>query len=190
MLSSGTLTRNYLMPQTDETLKDITSIVGDFELEVVGDAVTAELADNITDEQRKDPKNYTPVLNAPFYPFENPWAATLGTSRAMRKVTSFKLNTSTTEMHAPGWFTCPDREEPLLHGMLPDAQRRQDNRGIHGADWEGETYPIEFNYPSYDNPIAPWVALRFPKEVNIPNRKFIIIRIRLPRSEVTRSASR
>ena len=29
MLSSGTLTRNYLMPQTDETLKNITSIVGD-----------------------------------------------------------------------------------------------------------------------------------------------------------------
>ena len=72
MLSSGTLTRNYLMPQSDETLKNITSISGDFPLKVIEDAVTAELANNITDEQRKDPKNYTPVLNAPYYPFEKP----------------------------------------------------------------------------------------------------------------------
>ena len=75
MLSSGTLTRNYLMPQSDETLKNITSISGDFPLKVIEDAVTAELANNITDEQRKDPKNYTPVLNAPYYPFENPWGS-------------------------------------------------------------------------------------------------------------------
>ena len=36
--------------------------------------VTVALADNITPEERRNPENYTPVLNAPFYPFENPYA--------------------------------------------------------------------------------------------------------------------
>ena len=60
MLSSGTLTRNYLMPQTNETLKDITSIVGDFELEVVGEAVTKELANGISEDERKNPEIIPP----------------------------------------------------------------------------------------------------------------------------------
>lgn len=108
MLSSGTLTRNYLMPQTDETLKDITSIVGDFELEVVGEAVTKELANGISEDERKNPANYTAVLNVPFYPFENPWGSSAWNAKGDEKGTFFKSITHSAKgMHAPGWFTCP-----------------------------------------------------------------------------------
>ena len=73
MLESGMRMRNYLMTPTDEQLKSI-GATGDVELSVVEGEVTAALADNITPEERRNPKNYTPVLNVPFYPFENPYA--------------------------------------------------------------------------------------------------------------------
>lgn len=170
MLSSGTLTRNYLMPQSDETLKNITSIVGDFELEVVGDAVTAELADNITDEQRKDPKNYTPVLNAPYYPFENPWGSNTWNVPGDEKGNVLQIDYS---------FDGGDARTGLVY--LPPIERNHyytvcclmHNDGkitveYTVADWEGETYPIEFDYPSYDNPITPWGSLSLPEGGKYP----------------------
>ena len=37
--------------------------------------MTAALAEGISDAERKNPENYTPVLAVPFYPFENPFGS-------------------------------------------------------------------------------------------------------------------
>lgn len=107
MLESGTRTRNYLMPQSDETLKDVTGITGDISLAVISGNVDKTLSPDISDVERKNPANYTPVLDAPFYPFENPWGSIDWNVKGDEKATSFKLNTNTTEFHAQGWFICP-----------------------------------------------------------------------------------
>ena len=64
------------MPQTDETLKQAGATgTGEFSLVPSSAPVTKTLATNITPEERQNPENYTPVLGAPFYPFENPWGS-------------------------------------------------------------------------------------------------------------------
>lgn len=170
MLSSGTLTRNYLMPQTDETLKDITSIVGDFELDVVENVVTAELANNITDEQRKDPKNYTLVLNAPCYPFENPWGSSDWNVKGDEKGSVLQIDYSFGEGDArTGLVYLPPIERNHYYTVC--CLMHNDGKitvEYTVADWEGETYPIEFDYPSYDNPITPWGSLSLPEGGKYP----------------------
>ena len=158
MKASGTLTRNYLMPQSEETLKGITSIVGDFQLEVVGDAVTAVLANDITDEQRKDPEYYTPVLDAPFYPFENPWGSSAWNVKGDEKGNVLQVDYSFGEGDArTGLVYLP----PIKRNHYYTVCCLMHNDGkitveYTVADWEGETYPIVFDYPSYENPITPF----------------------------------
>lgn len=157
MLSSGTLTRNYLMPQTDETLKDITSIVGDFELEVVGEAVTKELANGISEDERKNPANYTAVLNVPFYPFENPWGSSAWNAKGDEKGNVLQIDYSFGEGNArTGLVYLP----PIVRNRYYTVCCLMHNDGkitveYRVADWEGVTYPLEFDYPSYENPITP-----------------------------------
>lgn len=158
MLSSGTLTRNYLMPQTDETLKDITSIVGDFELEVIGEAVTKELANGISEDERKNPANYTPVLNAPYYPFENPWGSSAWNVKGDEKGNVLQIDYSFGEGDArTGLVYLPPIERNHYYTVCC-LMHNDDKITVEYtmADWEGETYPIEFDYPSYDNPITPF----------------------------------
>ncbi len=169
MLSSGTLTRNYLMPQSDETLKNITSISGDFPLKVIEDAVTAELANNITDEQRKDPKNYTPVLNAPYYPFENPWGSNTWNVPGDEKGNVLQIEYEYDGAARTGLVYLPPIERNHYYTVC--CLMHNDGKitvEYTVADWEGETYPIEFNYPSYDNPIAPWVGSSLPEGGKYP----------------------
>ena len=170
MKASGTLTRNYLMPQSDETLKDIGSIVGDFKLEVVEDAVTAELANDITDEGRKDPKNYTPVLNAPFYPFENPWGSNIWNVKGDEKGNVLQIDYSFGEGDArTGLVYLPPIERNHYYTVC--CLMHNDGKitvEYTVADWEGETYPIEFAYPSYDNPITPWGGSSLPEGDKYP----------------------
>lgn len=73
LLKDGMRMINYLMPQSEETLKAVGVRDTPQSLEVVTDAVTAKLG---VDAVRNDPANYTPVMAAPFYPFENPWGST------------------------------------------------------------------------------------------------------------------
>ena len=171
MLSSGTLTRNYLMPQTDETLKNITSIVGDFELKVVGDAVTAELANNITDEQRKDPKNYTPVLNAPYYPFENPWGSNTWNVPGDEKGNVLQIEYEYDGAARTGLVYLP----PIERNRYYTVCCLMHNNGkitveCTVAGWEdgGITDLGEFDYPSYTNPITPVDGTSLPESGKYP----------------------
>lgn len=72
MLQAGTRSYNYLMPQDDSRLEGIQPMPEDIELTVAGTEVTAQLGEGISDAERRNPANYTPVLGIPFYPFENP----------------------------------------------------------------------------------------------------------------------
>lgn len=157
LLEAGTRARNYLMPQTPETLKGVSNSSGDFSLAVVDGDVTAELADNVTPEERKNPALYTPVLNAPFYPFESPWGSTQWNVKEDEKGNVLKIDYSF------------DQEARTSYIYLPAIERNHyyqicclfHNDGKITVDYvvafwdeEGE-YTIEFNYPDYTNPIQP-----------------------------------
>jgi hypothetical protein len=144
------------MPQTDETLKDITSIVGDFELEVVGEAVTKELANGISEDERKNPENYTAVLNVPFYPFENPWGSSAWNAKGDEKGNVLQIEYEYDRTARTGLVYLP----PIVRNCYYTVCCLMHNDGkitveYRVADWEGVTYPLEFDYPSYENPITP-----------------------------------
>lgn len=172
MKASGTLTRNYLMPQSDETLKDIGSIGGDFELQVVGDAVTKELANDITDEGRKDPKNYTPVLNEPYYPFENPWGSNIWNVPSDEKGNVLQIDYSFGEGDArTGLVYLPPIERNRYYTVC--CLMHNDGKitvEYTVADWEdgGTTDLGEFDYPSYTNPITPSDGTSLPENGMYP----------------------
>lgn len=107
LLEAGTRAYNYLMPQTDETLKLAGATgIGEFSLVPSSAPVTKTLATNITPEERQNPENYTPVLGAPFYPSRTLGAAIRGTHRVMSMETSSKSATRSTASRAKVWSIC------------------------------------------------------------------------------------
>ena len=156
VLASGTRTRNYLMPQTDETLKAVTGITGDISLEVVEGEVTKTLAENASQTDKENPANYTPVLNAPFYLFENPWGSTQwdvkgdDDGNVLRVDYEFDGNARTGFVYMP----------PIERNKYYTVCCLMHNDGnifveYKVADWNKENYNITFDYPSYNNPIMP-----------------------------------
>ena len=158
MLESGTRMRNYLMTPTDEQLKSINT-AGDVELSVVEEGVTAELADNITSEERRNPENYTPVLNAPFYPFENPYAngGAWNIPGSDGKEHVLKIDYAFGDEPRTGYVHMPAVERNTYYTIC--CLMRNDGKitiEYIVADWDdGGEYEIEFNYPQYTNPIQP-----------------------------------
>ncbi len=70
MLEQGTRMHNYLMPQDRAVLEQVQSMSAPLELDPVTAAV-GELTVPATateEEARRNPANYTPVLDTPFYP--------------------------------------------------------------------------------------------------------------------------
>ena len=112
MLEQGTRMHNYLMPQDRAVLEQVQSMSAPLELDPVTAAV-GELTVPATateEEARRNPANYTPVLDTPFYPFENPWG------------------------NGGSWdLPAGDGAQPLLYGVLPDQQHGQIHRGVHGG---------------------------------------------------------
>lgn len=159
MLESGTRTYNYLMPQADEKLKEIDNITGGISLPVVGENVTAELSGDIAPEERKNPKNYTPVLNAPCYLFENPYknGGAWYIPGNDRKEHVLKIDYTFDNEPRSGYVYMPAVERntyyPICCLMHNDGKITVE---YSVADWDdGGYYDIEFNYPQYTNPIQP-----------------------------------
>ena len=158
MLESGTRMRNYLMTPTDEQLKSI-GATGDVKLSVVEEEVTTALADNITLEERRNPENYKPVLNAPFYPFENPYAngGAWNIPGSDEKEHVLKIDYAFGDESRTGLVHMPAVERNTYYTIC--CLMRNDGKitiEYIVADWDdGGEYEIEFNYPQYTNPIQP-----------------------------------
>lgn len=160
MLSSGRPMANYLMPQTDETLKRISTGKGEKQLEVIPGSVTASLAENATEETRKNPANYTAVLNETYYPFETPWGSKLWNQPGDEKGNVLEIKYQ---------FNGGEEQTGLVY--MPSIVRNHyytvlcliSNNGkitveYWVADWDDMSQwdnGLTFEYPTYENPIKP-----------------------------------
>ncbi len=155
MLEAGTRAYNYLMPQSEKTLKksEMTG-TGRFELTHSQNVVKAELT---TTDDRNAPAKYTPVLDVPFYPFENPWG-----SNDLGKPGDEHGNILQIDYTFGG-----DLRQGLVY-MPPIIRNKYyavccliHNSGkitvtYTVADWDdGGNYELDFAYPTYTNPIQP-----------------------------------
>lgn len=159
MLESGTRMRNYLMTPTPEQLAGITNYMGSIELPVVEGEVTATLAGDITLPEKQNPENYTPVLDAPFYPFESPYAngGAWNIPGSSGKENVLKIDYEFGNEARTGYVYMPE----IVRNAYYTVCCLMHNDGkitveYTVADWDdGGKYEIEFNYPQYTNPIQP-----------------------------------
>ena len=165
VLASGTRTRNYLMPQTDETLKAITGITGDISLEVVEEEVTKTLAENASQTDKENPANYTPVLNESFYLFENPWGSTSWDVKGDNDGNVLRVDYEFDGNARSGFVYMPPIERNKYYTVC--CLMHNDGKitvEYKVADWNKENYNITFDYPSYDNPITPADGSSVPED--------------------------
>ena len=159
MLESGTRMHNYLMTPTTEQLAGIQNASGDIVLPVVEGEVEAELAAGATLAERQNTENYTPVLAAPFYPFENPYAngGNWNTPGTDGKEHVLKIDYAFGDEPRTGYVYMPKVERNTYYAIC--CLMHNDGKitiEYTVADWDdGGEYPIEFNYPQYTNPIQP-----------------------------------
>lgn len=153
LLESGTRAYNYLMPQTDETLKETGATgTGEFSLVPTTTAVTKTLATNITSEERQDPENYTPVLQVPFYPFENPWGSASWNTPGDEHGNILKIDYTFDGEPREGLVYMPPIERNKYYAVCCLMHNNGKITVAYDvADWDdGGDYQLEFDYPSYE----------------------------------------
>lgn len=157
VLEKGTRYINYLMPQTDEVLKSVGSKGTVINLPVSQVSVDKELAPGITTEERQNPENYTPVLSAPFYPFETPWGSPAWNTPGDEKGIVLQIDFSFDGNVRQGLVYMPRVERNHYYAVCC----LMNNSGkitveYTVADWtDGERYDLDFAYPTYVNPLEP-----------------------------------
>lgn len=148
----GMRTSNYLMPKSDETLKgmEASGSDSDFILDPVPDSVP-ELNGAGAGED-----GYIPVLDTPFYPFENPWGSTipntLGDPEGNVLVVSYQFAGSDVRTHD---VYLP----PMVRNNYYRVRCLINNSGLFTveylvADWENDNddnWESTFEYPTYTN---------------------------------------
>lgn len=157
MLASGTRVSNYLMPQERKILEQIGSTRGDIVLAVVESEVSAELNENISPAERSDPSNYTPVLSKAFYPFENPWGSNAWNIIGDEHGNILRINYAFDGEERTGLVYMPPIERNHYYTiccLMHNSGKITVEYTV--SDWdEGGTYPLEFAYPNYTNPLQP-----------------------------------
>lgn len=157
ILKEGTRMMNYLFPQTDEVLKQIVPKEAEINLTLVtGGNVNKALSENISDEERKNPGNYTPLLEVPFYPFETPWGSaswnTPGDERGAVLQIDYQFGNKTNT----GLVYLPRIERNHYYAICC-LMRNSGKITVEYvvADWnDGGNYELDFAYPTYF-PIEP-----------------------------------
>lgn len=157
ILKEGTRMMNYLFQQTDEVLKQIVPKEAEINLTLVtGGNVNKALSENISDEERKNPGNYTPLLEVPFYPFETPWGSaswnTPGDERGAVLQIDYQFGNKTNT----GLVYLPRIERNHYYAICC-LMRNSGKITVEYvvADWnDGGNYELDFAYPTYF-PIEP-----------------------------------
>lgn len=156
MLEEGTRARNYLMTPAPDQLSGIGNSTGDISLSVVDGTVDKALK---PDDDRADLSLYTPVLDAPFYPFENPWGngGNWNIPGSEQKGHALKIDYEFDGEARTGLVYLPVVERNHYYAIC--CLMHNDGKitvEYTVADWDDDPeYEIEFNYPQYTNPIQP-----------------------------------
>ena len=157
ILKEGTRMRNYLFPQTDEVLKQIVPKEAEINLALVtGGNVNKALSENISDEERKNPGNYTPLLEVPFYPFETPWGSTSWDTPGDERGAVLQIDYQFGNKTNTGLVYLPRIERNHYYAICC-LMRNSGKITVEYvvADWnDGGNYELDFAYPTYF-PIEP-----------------------------------
>lgn len=158
ILKEGTRMMNYLFPQTDEVLKQIVPKEAEINLTLVtGGNVNKALSENISDEERKNPGNYTPLLEVPFYPFETPWGSAFWNTPGDERGAVLQINYQFGNKTNTGLVYLPRIERNHYYAICC-LMRNSGKITVEYvvADWDdGGNYELDFAYPTYTNPIEP-----------------------------------
>lgn len=157
ILKEGTRMMNYLFPQTDEVLKQIVSKEEEIDLTLVtGGNVNTALSENISDEERKNPGNYTPLLEVPFYPFETPWGSASWNTPGDKRGAVLQIDYQFGNKTNTGLVYLPRIERNHYYAICC-LMRNSGKITVEYvvADWnDGGNYELDFAYPTYF-PIEP-----------------------------------
>lgn len=157
ILKEGTRMMNYLFLQTDEALKSIASKEWEINLSLVtGVNVNNELSENISETERKNPANYTPLLEVPFYPFETPWGSTSWNTPGDEKGAVLQIDYKFGDKTNTGLVYLPRIERNHYYAICC-LMRNSGKITVEYvvADWDdGGNYELDFAYPTYF-PIEP-----------------------------------
>lgn len=157
ILKEGTRMMNYLFPQTDEVLKQIVPKEAEINLTLVtGGNVNKALSENISDEERKNPGNYTPLLEVPFYPFETPWGSASWNTPGDEKGAVLQIDYQFGNKTNTGLVYLPRIERNHYYAICC-LMRNSGKITVEYvvADWDdGGNYELDFAYPTYF-PIEP-----------------------------------
>lgn len=158
ILKEGTRMMNYLFPQTDKALKSIASKEWEINLSLVtGVNVNNELSENISETERKNPANYTPLLEVPFYPFETPWGSTSWNTPGDEKGAVLQIDYKFGDKTNTGLVYLPRIDRNHYYAICC-LMRNSGKITVEYvvADWDdGGNYELDFAYPTYVNPIEP-----------------------------------
>lgn len=157
ILQEGTRMMNYLFLQTDEVLKQIVSKTSEIDLTVTGGNVKKALSENISETERKNPANYTPLLEVPFYPFETPWGSTSWNTPGDEKGAVLQIDYKFGDKTNTGLVYLPRIDRNHYYAICC-LMRNSGKITVEYvvADWDdGGNYELDFAYPTYVNPIEP-----------------------------------
>lgn len=157
ILQEGTRMMNYLFPQTDEVLKDIASKEAEIKLELVEGNVNKTLSEDISETDRRNPANYTALLDVPFYPFETPWGSASWNTPGNEKGAVLQIDYQFGDKKNTGLVYLPRIERNHYYAiccLMRNSGKITVDYVV--ADWDdGGNYELDFAYPTYVNPIQP-----------------------------------
>lgn len=157
ILKEGTRMMNYLFPQTDEVLKQIVPKEAEIILDLVEGNNVTTLSENISEADRKNPANYTALLEVPFYPFETPWGNTSWNTPGDEKGAVLQIEYEFGGKTSSGLVYLPRIDRNHYYAICC-LMRNSGKITVEYvvADWDdGGNYELDFAYPTYVNPIEP-----------------------------------
>lgn len=154
ILKDGTRYINYLMPQTDEVLKDVGQKPAEIILSVTDQPVDKAIASGA---DRTNPDYYTPLLTKAFYPFETPWGSQFWNQKGDEKGAILQIDYAFDGESKTGLVYLPRIKRNHYYTiccLMNNTGKMTVEYTV--ADWDdGGDYELGFEYPTYTNPLEP-----------------------------------